>query len=273
MPVHFTYGRVRGRVRPMQVDWFSLTSARAKIAALPDAIAAAMSSRFPRHDFPFTRDVTVVPPTELEPKIGLGSIEGQAKLLHDLANIELQATELALRTLFEFPNAPHDFRMELAEIALGEGRHLKLCLDAIEALGFKWGDWKVHMSLWSAVSNEDTLLDRILIVHRYLEGSGLDSGDRLMNRLVGVKAPLVKQVVETIVTEEVGHVAFGTKWYRAIAASEGLDPDLDFESRIGRIARLAPKREKLCYELRKRAGFNERELVALEKANAAAFQN
>lgn len=257
----------------MKNDWFSLTSAREKIAMLPAAIECALSAQTARHDFPFSRDVTVVPPAELQPKIGLGTKEGQAKLLHDLANIELQATELALRTLFEFPDAPTEFRSELAALALSEGRHLQLCLDAIEALGFKWGDWKVHMSLWSAVSAQDTLLDRILIVHRYLEGSGLDSGDRLLHRLVGVKAPEVKKVVETIVTEEVDHVAFGTKWYRFVALSEGIDPDLDFETRIGRIARLAPKREKLCYELRKKAGFNERELVALEKANSAAFQN
>lgn len=257
----------------MEKDWFELKSAREKIAQLPAAIALAMAAQSPRHDFAFSRDVTVVPPSELQPKIGLGSVEGQAKLLHDLANIELQATELALRTLFEFPSAPPQFRAELAALALGEGRHLQLCLDAIESLGFNWGDWTVHMSLWSAVSHEDTLLDRILIVHRYLEGSGLDSGDRLLQRLVGVKAPEVKRVVETIVTEEVDHVAFGTKWYRFVAISEGLDPDFDFESRIGKIARLAPKREKLCYDLRKKAGFNERELVALEKANVAAFQN
>lgn len=256
----------------MILDWFEISSARGKIAALPEAIAHALSLTQPKTEFAFSRDVTVVPPMQLAAKVGLGSVEGQAKLLHDLANIELQATELALRSLYEYPMAPQEFRVELAALALSEGRHLQLCLDAIESLGYNWGHWNVHMSLWSAVSNEDSLLDRILIVHRYLEGSGLDSGDRLLQRLSGVNAPLLKSVVGTIVSEEVGHVAFGTKWYRAIARDQGIDPDLDFESRIDKIAKQTPKREKLCYELRMKAGFNERELRALEKANEAAFQ-
>ena len=47
--------------------------------------------------------------------------EGHARLLHDLANIELQAMELAVRSLYEFPEATTEFKKDLAEIALGEG--------------------------------------------------------------------------------------------------------------------------------------------------------
>lgn len=45
------------------------------------------------------RDAQVLLNKDLPPKAGLSTKEGQARLLHDLANIELQAMELGLRTL------------------------------------------------------------------------------------------------------------------------------------------------------------------------------
>jgi uncharacterized ferritin-like protein (DUF455 family) len=71
------------------------------------------------------RDVQILPIRELPPKKGLSSKEGQARLLHDLASIELQAMELGARTLAEFPQAPSGFREQLAVITLEEASHLK----------------------------------------------------------------------------------------------------------------------------------------------------
>src|SRR5690242_4267451 len=62
------------------------------------------------------RDALVLDIHELPPKPGLSQLAGQARLLHDLASIELQAMELALRTLVEFPEAPVEFRGQLAEL-------------------------------------------------------------------------------------------------------------------------------------------------------------
>lgn len=132
------------------------------------------------------RDVLVLDSKQHPPKLGLSKKEGQARMLHDLASIELQAMELGLRTLIEFPEAPEGFREELMAVTISEGQHLRLCLEGISDLGYSWGHWPVHTALWNAVSSEDQLLDRILIVHRYLEGSGLDAGDSLIRRLDGI---------------------------------------------------------------------------------------
>ncbi len=176
----------------------------------------------------------------------------------------MQAMELAVRTLYEYPDAPREFRLELADVAQGEGRHLQLCLDAMNDLGFEWGHWNAHLSLWNAVGPEDTLLDRVLIVHRHLEGSGLDAGESIQRRLKGVRAPKACEVLDVIVREEVDHVNFGSKWYRNIACDLHLDPEQDFVSRISEIAKLAPKRDRVARGLRVRAGFTEREIDAVE---------
>lgn len=200
----------------------------------------------------------------MPPRVGFAKVEGQARLIHDLANIELQATELALRTLCEFPDAPTELREELCALAIDEGRHLKLCLDGLSELGFKWGDWPIHMNLWEAVSNEDSLLDRLLIVHRYLEGAGLDSGYAVLNRLTNVDAKVATNVVGTIVRDEVGHVAFGSKWYHHLCNEQKLDITTDFYQRIERVVKRNPKKEIMAYDLRKKAGFLDVELQSLE---------
>src|SRR5690606_11803202 len=132
------------------------------------------------------RNIEVRKATDMPPRKGLSQREGQGRLLHDLANIELQAVELTYRGLVDYPEADLDFRTELFLILKEEGRHLGLCLQALEDLGFKWGDFPVHLGLWSAVRPDDDLLNRILIVHRYLEGNGLDAGDTLLRKLHGV---------------------------------------------------------------------------------------
>ena len=212
------------------------------------------------------RDVQVLLPQFHPNKKGLSTKEGQARLLHDLASIELQAYELAMRTLYEYPDAPEAFREELALLAKSESEHLKLCLDGLESLGYKWGDWPVHLSLWQSVSSSESLLDRILIVHRYLEGSGLDAGNQLLRRLNGVSAGITYPILHKINTEEIDHVQFGSKWYRTIAKNEGLDPEVDFPQRLLKLRFQLPKRiEKINYELRKQAGFDDIEIGHLQK--------
>jgi uncharacterized ferritin-like protein (DUF455 family) len=256
---------MKGTSAGQEGDWFAISDPRAKVRALSQTLGEVLQSTEPRGTFSLGRNVGVVGPAELPDKPGLASQAGQARLLHDLANIELQALELAVRTLSEFPDAPADFRMQLAEIAEGEGRHLELCLDGLEKLGYQWGSWNVHLCLWNTVSSEDSLLDRILIVHRYLEGSGLDAGESILKRLMGVGACGAKEAVEVIVREEVDHVLFGSRWYHQIAKELKIDPEADFATRIAQIAQIAPRRERLARDLRKRAGFTDAELDILSR--------
>lgn len=209
------------------------------------------------------RDAAVLHPKMHPPKKGFSTLEGQARMLHDLASIELQAMELALRSLVEYPEAPQGFREELMALTVSEAQHLGMCLEGIEALGFKWGDWPVHLALWRAVSIEDSLLDRILIVHRYLEGSGLDAGDTLIRRLEGTAGKnTIQKIVKQINFEEIGHVDFGSRWYREICSNEKLDAAMDFPARMDSLRKRLPKRiEPLNHDLRIKAGFSEEEIL------------
>ncbi len=210
------------------------------------------------------RDLIILPVSQLPAKVGLSSHQGQARLIHDLASIELQAMELALRTLLEFPEAPEDFKEELKLIAISESEHLTMCLRALEELGHPWGTWPAHLALWQTVDKEDHLLDRVLIVHRYLEGSGLDAGLRMMKRLKEVKPSITHEVVKRILNDEIDHVSFGSAWYQRLCDLYKLNSNQDFKERLFKLKHRLPRRlEKIDQELRLKAGFSMQEIESL----------
>lgn len=212
------------------------------------------------------RDVEVLDFKSHPTKKGFSTKEGQARMLHDLASIELQAMELGLRTLLEFPESDQDFKEELLALTLSEADHLELCLNEMQGLGYSWGAWPINCGLWTAVHESDSMLDRLLIVHRYLEGSGLDAGDTLLKRLAGVDARSVQKAVQVINTEEIGHVQFGSRWYREFCHRDGVDPEQDFSVRMDRLRAVLPKRiNPIQPDLRRRAGFSENEIAYLEQ--------
>lgn len=194
-------------------------------------------------------------------KSNLNTPEGQAATLHGLASIELQAMELGLRTLAEFDSAPRAFREELAAITLSEGEHLRLCLEGLEQLGYQFGDFPVHLALWQAVASHDSLLDRILIVHRYLEGAGLDAGDQLLRRLQNTSNHRVlMKPLQVIAEEEVGHVEFGSRWFREVAQQSGLEAQNYYEKGMRALYLALPKRIPIQRALRLQAGFTPQEV-------------
>lgn len=211
------------------------------------------------------REVAVLPIHELRKKAGFSTAQGQAQLIHDIANIELQAMELAMRTWVEYPQAPELFLNELIDIALSEARHLELCLETLKFLGFEWGNFPVHLSLWNSVLTGEDLCDRVLIVHRYLEGSGLDAGAQILKKLTGVSAPKVKNTVSIIAEEEIDHVKFGSRWFDELCKSQGWDRSQEFQDRLTRVfPRIPRRREKVNEELRYRAGFTVPEVEFLK---------
>lgn len=237
-----------------------------KLAGLDEALQACLINR-PLERVPEIpkRDISYLPINLCVGRIGIGSPEGQQKLLHDLANIELQAMELGLRTLMEFAWTPLEFKEQLVVVIQEEAKHLKMCLQALDSLGGYWGQWPVHLGLWHATHEKDSLLDRLFIVHRYLEGSGLDAGDTLLRRLGGVRSKIIRNTLQTIVDEEVGHVDFGSRWFRLYMEEFKVDHQAFLKRLLPILVERHPRRDKFSVELRLQAGFTLEELNLIEE--------
>ncbi len=258
-------------MKEIKLNTFLKSQAQDKLYGLSDDIELCLKQTQKNLHVPQrpARDVEVLDLFKMPPKSNLDSVDGQMRLIHDLAHIEMQAMELGLRTLTEFPEAPIEFKEQLIEVILDESRHFKMLLDCLEHHKRPWGSYPVHLSLWFATSSEDSLLDRILIVHRYLEGSGLDAGEKITKKLWGAGQKGLLDIVKVIVDEEVSHVSFGSRWFRKLCEEQKMDSDHVFAQRMQALHHRLPKRVlKLNRQLRTEAGFTEAEMNVLEGLNS-----
>lgn len=253
---------------------FDCSSVYEKLSFVEEHVNSVLSSSSGQSIAKTNRDIQVLD-VKLHPKkISLNTQSGKARLLHDLASIELQAMELALRTLTEYEDAPKDFRNELAELVISESKHLQLCLNGIQSLGHQWGDWPIHMTLWNTVSSQDTLLERIFIVHRYFEGSGLDAADSLLKKVSSttetassvIHKKHTESILKIISTEEIDHVAFGSRWFKKICLDNKTDSEVEFKRIMHNLLPRLPKRlETINKELRLKALFTEAEIAEVAR--------
>jgi hypothetical protein len=84
-------------------------------------------------------------------------------------------------------------------VAADESRHLSWCLQRLDELGYHYGCMVSHDLLWEGCQlSQHDLGARLAIVPMSQEARGLDAGDRLFKRLVGMgdnrTAAIVKQV-------------------------------------------------------------------------------
>jgi len=221
------------------------------------------------------RDLEIVMASKMPDKKGLSYIEGKTRLIHDLASIELQAMELGIRSLIEFSpaerNVPVAFLKELAKITYEETLHLDLCLETLKVYGASWGDYPAHLGLWNVSRPTDTIIERLLKVHRYLEGSGLDASFSMLNRVKCVpdSKPLIK-LISRIAHDEISHVQFGSKWFAKFCEEEGLSRISECKRILEQERHLLPRRrERINEKLRIEAGFTKEEILIFSEEQKA----
>lgn len=196
-------------------------------------------------------------------KRSLQNIEGRAALIHALAHIELNATNLALDIIWRFAAQPLDFYKQWLSVAHDEARHFMLLSDHLNTLGFEYGDFPAHNSLWEmAEKTKHDLLARLALVPRTLEARGLDAAPLVRNKLQGLGDKKGVEILTIILNDEVGHVAIGNYWYRQACQLQALDPIATYAQLALTYQAPAPH-PPFNIEGRRAAGFTEAELVLL----------
>jgi uncharacterized ferritin-like protein (DUF455 family) len=192
--------------------------------------------------------------------------EGHAALVHSIAHIEFNAINLALDAAWRFAGMPTDYYRDWLRVAFEESQHFSLLNEHLVLVGHAYGNFPAHDGLWTMAENtRHDVAARMALVPRTLEARGLDATPIIQAKLRKVGTPAALQAVEildTILREEVGHVAIGNHWYHWLCARDGLD-SARFHSQVAQQHGGPSLKPPFNLAARKLAGFSQDELDAL----------
>ncbi|MBI3283810.1 MAG: ferritin-like domain-containing protein [Burkholderiales bacterium] len=197
----------------------------------------------------------------------MNTVAGRAVLIHALAHIEMNAINLAADILWRFPGLPQQFYLDWLRVLQEEAYHFQLLEAHLLTLGFAYGDFPAHNSLWEmAEKTTDDLLARLALVPRTLEARGLDATPAVRAKLAQAGDLAGAEILGIILRDEIGHVAIGNYWYKSLCAQSGLDVVTTYAALALRYE--APVlRGPFNLEARRAAGFDEAELQALQRVD------
>jgi uncharacterized ferritin-like protein (DUF455 family) len=206
--------------------------------------------------------LALVAPREL-PHRALSALPGRGAFIHALAHIEFSAINLAWDAVFRFRGMPPAYYADWIGIALEEAHHFALLRRHLRALGYDYGDFSAHAGLWEmAEKTAHDVLARMALVPRVLEARGLDVTPAMIVRLREANEEIGARILETILHDEIGHVAAGSRWFRHVCRQRSLAPEQAFRELV-RCYLKGPIKGPLNRAARLAAGFSEQELDAL----------
>lgn len=169
------------------------------------------------------------------PHRGAGTLEGRIGMLHAIAHIELNAVDLHWDIIARFSHVPMPagFADDWVRAADEESKHFNLVCGCLEALGSHYGALPAHAGMWRAAEDTaDDLMGRLAIVPMVLEARGLDVTPGIIALFRQAKDKAAVAALETIYSEEVSHVAYGSKWFHFLCGREDLDPKIVFHDLV-----------------------------------------
>jgi uncharacterized ferritin-like protein (DUF455 family) len=192
--------------------------------------------------------------------------DGLAALVHAVCHIEFNAINLALDAAWRFAAMPRSYYLDWVRVAAEEAHHFSLLSAQLHSMGSHYGAFPAHNGLWDMTEKTaGDITARMALVPRTLEARGLDATPPMQDKLrkVGSEDALkVVAILDTILRDEVGHVAIGNHWYRWLCARDGLEPVAHFKLLLKQYAapRMTPPFNEAA---RHKAGFTDAEMQAL----------
>ena len=191
------------------------------------------------------------------------TLEGRAMLVHSLAHIEFNATNLARDALWRFAAMPAEYYADWLRVAREEAIHFSMLTAHLAVLGHAYGDFPAHDSLWEMVEKtRGDVVARMALVPRTLEARGLDAIPPLRAKLAQAGDLAAAAILERILNDEIGHVEIGNRWFNYLCAERALEPCATYDELAARYAAPVLK-GPFNLAARRQAGFTDAELVRL----------
>ncbi len=213
--------------RAHAATWFAARAAGEEIA-IGRATPPLRPARPDRPELLDPRDV---------PRRRPGSEKGRIAILHAVAHIELNAVDLHWDIIARFADVkmPIGYFDDWVKAADEESNHFNLICDCLEALGSHYGALPAHAGMWRAA--EDTAEDfmgRLAVVPMVLEARGLDVTPGMIEIFERAGDTKSVDAMKVIYAEEVGHVAYGSKWFHFLCGRHDIDPKDAFHDLVQR---------------------------------------
>ncbi len=177
----------------------------------------------------------LVPPTAVPKRRRAGGRAGRIALLHAIAHIEFNAIDLAWDVVarFDDPGLPVRFVDDWVAVAADEAEHFGLISDRLAAVGARYGDLPAHDGLWQAArATRDDLTARLAVVPLVLEARGLDVTPGMIESLARAGDHHSAAALSHILSDEVGHVGAGVRWFHYLCARTGRAPRATWQSLV-----------------------------------------
>lgn len=205
------------------------------------------------------REVSV-PPIE-----GMRDRDQRARILHALANHELQAAELFAWALCAFADAPRAFRAGLFKICTDEQRHARAYFARAAALGRGPTDCPVTGHFWNQLDRLATPLGFVCTMGLTFENANLDLAAAYAEAARTCGDGETAAILDEVAADEIDHVRFAAVWIAKLA------PDATPWATYQRVVTfpLGVHRARGVHfdaEARRRAGLDEEMIAALEAA-------
>lgn len=158
---------------------------------------------------------------------------------------------------------PSGYYTDWLKVASDEALHFTLLEAHLRSLGYAYGDFPAHNSLWDmAEKTSGDVLARIALVPRTMEARGLDASPAVRAKLAQAGDQAAAEILDIILRDEIGHVAIGNRWFGWLCAERQLDPVTTYAS-LAQTYKAPQLRGPFNFEARRAAGFTEEELAEL----------
>jgi uncharacterized ferritin-like protein (DUF455 family) len=139
--------------------------------------------------------------------------------LHGICAGEFQAMEAAGRTVFDFPDAPWEFQLDMARQVWDESRHSEIFMRLLQYMGAAPGDYPETEILWRCTQADDPAA-RVAGINRGLEGLACDVFEQLIRIAQKNGDQIIERAVDYVLADEITHVRMGSKWMRKLTAGD-----------------------------------------------------
>lgn len=209
-----------------------------------------------------------------------GTLKSRIMMLHNLANIEQWAVDLAIDICVRFATfqtnspdkalsreLPRTFYYDWLKVANDEAKHFSLLRSRLEELGSRFGALPVHHGLWeSATMTAHDLQARISVIALVHEARGLDVNPMTIDKFQKAKDPETVNILNIIHNDEITHVTTGHRWLTWICEQEATDPVEVFRSNVQKYF-WGAIRGPFNAEARSQAGMDSRYYENLDSAD------